>query len=138
MTIELADLRFFGYHGVMDQEAQVGNEFKVDLELVIDATPLEKMVADRQEALERTISYADIFEVIKAEMVTRRELLETLAIAITDRIVSRWPQTLALKIRILKIAPPIPGCNGQAGVSYNWTKEDWKSQIAGIFNIKRF
>ena len=124
MTIELTDLRFFGYHGVMDQEAQVGNDFKVDLEVVIDAKPLEDMVSAGEESLEQTISYADIFEVIKEEMSIRRALLETIAVSLKEKIVGIWPQTLSLNLRITKIAPPIPGCNGSAGVAYKWSKND--------------
>ena len=121
ITIQLTDLRFYGYHGVMPLEAQVGNEFGVDVELDIPAHGLEQMVSENKEDLELTISYADVFDIVKEEMGRRCELLETLAIRTARRITDKWPRIIGGRLRITKIAPPIPGCNGPASVTYTWT-----------------
>lgn len=120
ITISLKDLKFYAFHGVMAQEAMVGNEFVVDVNIRIEAGRLEAMVKEGEEDLNRTISYADIFDIIKKEMDVRSQLLETVAIRIADILQKTFPQIIEGKIRITKVTPPISGINGSAAVTYSW------------------
>lgn len=124
ITISLCDLRFYAFHGVMEQEATVGNEFQVDVELTISSSELEMMVSTGEEDLAKTISYADVFDVIKTEMTIKSQLLETVAIRIANNLQSSFPRILSGKVIIKKLAPPIPSCNGSAAVTYLWDLND--------------
>ena len=61
LTIELKQLRFFGYHGLFEEEKRTGNEFEISLTLGID--PGGRIIRD----LADTIDYAAIFELVKKE-----------------------------------------------------------------------
>ena len=59
--IILKELGFFGYHGVMPEEAVLGQRFFVDLVCGVDLGQ-----AGRSDELEHSISYADMYDVAKA------------------------------------------------------------------------
>ena len=110
--IKLSDLRFHACHGVMPQETKVGNEFIVNLAIRI---PYSEVILE--DNLDDTISYADVYEIIKTEMGNTKQLIETVAAKIAERICSRWPQILSGHITICKSTPPIPTVNGSAEVT---------------------
>lgn len=114
-TVGLTDLRFYAFHGVDPQEQRVGNDFSVTVK--VKYIPHADMHEDR---LENTISYADLYEIAKAEMMTTSKLLETVAFRIAERIIAKWPQIYEGSVNIVKINPPISGCTGQANVEYNF------------------
>ena len=65
MYILLKDLKFYAHHGVDPQETTVGAHFTVNLKIKTDFTN-----AMQTDALEGTISYADIYNAVKEEMQT--------------------------------------------------------------------
>ncbi len=111
-NIKLSDLRFHAYHGVMPQETKVGNEFIVSVSVTI---PFQPAVLD--DSLDATISYADIYEIVKDEMNRPRKLLETVAATISIRLTEKWDQILGGEIKICKSTPPIPGIVGASEVA---------------------
>ena len=75
--IALRDLRFHARHGVWEQENAVGNEFIVTVSVKIPYS--EAIAADQLDA---TISYADLFSIVKEEMRRPRNLVEAVAASI--------------------------------------------------------
>lgn len=73
-SITLDNLRFRARHGVMEQERAVGNTFVVALRLDY---PFEE--AMQTDNLEATLNYAEVYEVVKAEMGVPSRLLEHVA-----------------------------------------------------------
>src|SRR4029450_7486763 len=73
--ILLSGLRVRAHHGVLPHEAQLGQVFVVDLELVVDRPP-----AGRTDALDRTVDYGSLAGRV-AELVggRPRKLLEAVA-----------------------------------------------------------
>ena len=69
--ILLKNVLFFAHHGVAPQETVTGNEFYIDLKLKTDFR--HAAVTDE---LDDTISYADIYTVLKQEMEIPSKLLE--------------------------------------------------------------
>lgn len=116
-TIQLAHLHFFAQHGVLDNERKVGNQFIVDFSA-------EYEVANDfcSDVLEDTVSYADIFELIKAEMERPSSLLEHVAARIVKKVRETWSQFSSIDVRIEKVRPPICGIDGNAAVSLKWMK----------------
>lgn len=111
-NIKLTDLRFHAYHGVMPQETKVGNEFIVSVFVTI---PFQSSVLD--DNLDATISYADIYDIVKDEMNHPRKLLETVAATISIRLTEKWKQIVGGEVKICKSTPPISGISGSSEVA---------------------
>ena len=114
--ITLSGLRFYSNIGVMEQERLIGNEFIVDVEVDNDASHFE------DENLDTTISYADIYEEIKAVMGEEWLLLETVVRTISARIASRWDSVIRVQTTVTKLAAPIAGISGECGLTYQIKK----------------
>lgn len=112
MTVRLENCRFFAFHGVMPRERRCGNEFEVSVAVDYSVT----LPAD--DLLEGTVSYADIYEIVKEEMAVPRQLLETVARAISARIEAQYPVSNEIRVTIRKLTPPIPGITGSASVTF--------------------
>lgn len=102
--ITLQAMKFYAYHGVLEQERRVGNTFVVDLTLT---APLEKAVQSDQ--LEDTINYAEIYELTKQEMNIPSQLLEHVAGRICRALRHHFPQIEQIEIRVSKLNPPFGG-----------------------------
>ena len=111
-VIALTDVRIHAFHGVMDQERKVGNEFKVNLRVEIPYSP-----AIKNDNVDDTVSYADLYNIVREEMAIPRCLLETVADSIAERIAGKWPQIKSGQITICKSTPPILKMTGEAEVT---------------------
>lgn len=114
-TIELKGLQFFSFHGLYEEEKLVGGEFVVDLSLKFSEN-------NTITSIEQTVNYAALYSLIKVEMNQPRELLETLAQSIADKIFIAYPSVKEIDIRIEKKNPPITGFIGSVAV--RWKKEN--------------
>lgn len=104
MKITLHKMRFYAYHGVFAQEQRVGNHFIVELTFWADIA--ESLHRDE---LEETISYADVYEVIKAEMTIPSRLLEHVVGRISERLFATFPRMQRIALTLSKCNPPFPG-----------------------------
>lgn len=104
MKITLHEMRFYAYHGVFAQEQRVGNHFIVELSFWADIA--ESLHRDE---LEETISYADVYEVIKAEMSIPSRLLEHVVGRISERLFATFPRMQRIALTLSKCNPPFPG-----------------------------
>lgn len=104
MKITLHEMRFYAYHGVFPQEQRVGNQFVVELTFWVDVAG-----SVRSDELEETISYADVYEVVKAEMAIPSRLLEHVVGRISERLFTTFPRMQRLTLTLSKCNPPFPG-----------------------------
>lgn len=109
--IELKELQFFSFHGLYEEEKKAGGEFVVDLFASFSA---KKPITD----LDQTINYATLYALVKEEMSDSRELLETLAESIAEKIYLVYPILKKIDIRIEKKNPPIVGFSGRVAIHY--------------------
>lgn len=58
--IILKGMQFFGFHGVLAAEKELGQKFIVDIEMFLDLS-----LAGKSDDLEQTINYADIYALTK-------------------------------------------------------------------------
>jgi len=97
-------MSFYGYHGVFEAEAQLGQRFFVDLVLSLDLSR-----AGASDDLHDTVNYADIFsEVAKIVEGERYKLIETVAARIADRLLESFP-IAEVRVKVTKPHPPING-----------------------------
>jgi len=114
----LRGLAFYGYHGVNAAEQKLGQRFRVDVTLWLDLAP-----AAASDALADTVSYADVYNAVRAVMEgPPSRLLEHVAGRI-GRVLLDDPRVQRVRVRILKAGPPIPGmATGQAGVERSFRR----------------
>lgn len=103
-SIKLTDMQFYAYHGVLAQETKVGNNYVVNIYMMADL-----LQACQTDNVDDTISYALVYDLVKAEMGTPSKLLEHVAMRIFKSIRAVFPQITNLEVRLAKIAPPIRG-----------------------------
>ena len=114
--IQLRDVMLFGRHGVMPQERQLGNQYRINVRLHIDASLFDESADD----LSATISYADVFDLLKQVMDNPAALLESVAVRFSKKAMKRWPGIKRGSIEIVKTVPPIPEMIGEAGIKYEF------------------
>lgn len=114
--IQLRDVMLFGRHGVLPQERQLGNQYRINVRLRIDASSFDEEADD----LADTVSYAEVFEMLRSEMNTPAALLESVAVRFSKKVLSRWPNVKRGFIEIVKTVPPISELIGEAGVKYEF------------------
>ena len=95
MYIYLEGAKFFAHHGVDPQETIVGANFIIDLRLRTDFTH-----AAQTDELKGTVSYADIYAVVKKEMKTPSKLLEHVCERIGQRLFNDFPTIQEIIIRL--------------------------------------
>ena len=114
-VVFIDEVRFHAFHGVMPQERAVGADFTVSLRVEYDFTK-----AAASDDLADTISYADLFHVMKREMLIPSQLLEHVALRIVKAVAARWPKVEKIDIRLRKDNPPMGAdCKG-AGVEIHF------------------
>ena len=106
--IRLNKMVFRGYHGVWDEERQVGQRFEVDVEFAGDVK-----TAAQSDSIRDTIDLYQVYQIIE-KIVTRKsfKLVETLAETIAAALLRQFPAE-ELRLRVRKPNSPVPGiCDG--------------------------
>lgn len=100
--IALLGLEFHGFHGVFPVEAELGARFIVDVEMYL---PLPK-----EDDLSQTVDYSKVYTLIQRQVTQRRyKLIEALASAIADEILTGHKNIAKVVIRVHKPHAPLPG-----------------------------
>jgi 7,8-dihydroneopterin aldolase/epimerase/oxygenase len=102
-TVELQGVELHGFHGVLDEEQREGQRFLFDLRLEV-----EQPVADR---IESTVDYRDVAACVREVSDGRRfRLLESLAAAVADELMARFPlRSVRVTVRKpdVRLDPPV-------------------------------
>lgn len=110
--IILRDLGFYGFHGLFAEEERLGQRFFVDLECGVDLS-----APGETDAIGHTVSYADIYDVVKATFETKRtKLIEALGQNIITALFERFGDINWIIIRIRKPEAPIAMVRGEAAI----------------------
>lgn len=118
--IEICGMRFWGHHGVYEEERRLGQPFEVDVTLYLDLRP-----AGRSDRLEDTVNYADVYHAVADVFAgPPRQLLEALAEETAARLLRRFPLA-KVRVRVAKPSPPIPGTVGRVGVEITREASRW-------------
>lgn len=115
--IFLDNVRFFAYHGVGEQEREVGNEFVINLRLKVDIAR-----AAETDDMTHTVSYADVYENIKAEMDIPSKLLEHVCGRIVKRLFRTFPTVKGIELKLAKRNPPMGADMDAAGVEVHYER----------------
>lgn len=102
--IRLTNIRVFTNHGCLIEEAKIGSEYRVDLQIKADL----RKSADTDE-LSDTVDYVHLNRIVVEEMAIRSKLLEHVAKRIVVRIFNELPMVSSILLEVSKINPPIGG-----------------------------
>lgn len=109
--IFLRDVRLRAFHGVDPQETAVGGDFVVNLRVGYDFS--RAMATDD---VSDTLSYADLYDIVKREMGVPSKLLEHVAGRIAAAVVEYCPAIRSVDLTVTKVNPPMGADCGGAGV----------------------
>ena len=101
--IELKELVFFARHGVLAEEAALGQRFRVDVVASLD--PSLDLTQDRPES---TVNYVELFETVQAIFTEHRfNLLESAANAMAGAILEQFPKVQSVTVKVKKPSVPV-------------------------------
>ncbi|WP_375450429.1 dihydroneopterin aldolase [uncultured Devosia sp.] len=110
--IILKDLGFYGYHGLMTEEKALGQRFFIDLECGVDLA-----ASAATDQISQTVSYATIYDVVKAAFEGRRmHLIEAVAHNIISAIFDAFQEVDWVILRVRKPEAPIAMVRGEAAI----------------------
>ncbi|MDE6513735.1 MAG: dihydroneopterin aldolase, partial [Muribaculaceae bacterium] len=96
MKILINSLRVRACHGVMAQERAVGQEFEISAEL--------EVAYDGSDDLAATVNYAEVCDLLVAEMQQPSDLLEHAALRLCAALRGRFPAIRGGQLTMLKLA----------------------------------
>lgn len=111
--IFLKNMRFYGYHGVLEEENKLGQEYQVDIELSVD---LDKAV--RTDDIKHSVDYSKVFDITKKIVENDKfNLIEALAGKIIENVKSEFAEAIKeIVVTIRKPSAPINGIFDYAAV----------------------
>ena len=102
--IVLDGMEFHSFHGVLDREKATGNLFVVDFR-----GELDMRAAAESDDLSDALNYAEIYDVVAADMDIQSDLLEHVAGRIVKALAAKFPQLDSFSVRVSKRRPPVAG-----------------------------
>jgi dihydroneopterin aldolase len=103
-TINIRGIQLYAYHGCLDEEALIGGEYVVNVQLKGDFS-----VSTKSDKLEDTADYVLVYRIVKEEMGIRSKLIEHVAERIANRLNKELPIVKQLSVEVVKRNPPMNG-----------------------------
>lgn len=103
-TIEVNNIHVYAYHGCLEEEALIGQNYSIDIAIRVDF--LEAALSDD---ITKTVSYVDLNAIAYEEMSIRAKLIETVGLRILNRIKTLNNSIEAIRVKVIKHCPPING-----------------------------
>lgn len=103
-VVELNGVKVYAHHGCLPEEEKIGGHYRVDVSVHTDFTK-----ATESDELSHTVDYVHLNAIVKEEMAIRSKLIEHVGQRIINRIRGEVPLVERVRIRIVKMCPPING-----------------------------
>ncbi|MES2798502.1 MAG: dihydroneopterin aldolase [Bacteroidota bacterium] len=103
-TIEINNIKIYAFHGCLVEEEKIGGNYAVDVMLNTDFSG-----AAQTDDLEKTIDYVVVNKIVQEEMSIRSKLIEHVGQRIVNRLKNEILGLFSLRVKIIKICPPING-----------------------------
>lgn len=117
MEVALHDAEFFARHGFYTEEQLLGNRFVIDIETGFNIG--DNAIADN---LSNTLNYERLYQIAEEEMQLPRQLLETVAQDIINRIKDEFAFAEKILVRLKKLNPPLKGKVKASSVTITYYK----------------
>ncbi|MBA5629190.1 dihydroneopterin aldolase [Moheibacter lacus] len=102
--IILENIRIYSNHGCLDEEALIGSDYVVDLEIEADLSK-----SAETDELGDTVDYVHLNRIVKEEVSIRSKLLEKVADRVLQRIGKEIFMVRFARVKLSKMNPPIGG-----------------------------
>ena len=103
-VIYINDIEVYAYHGCLEEEAVIGGLYSIDAVFHVDVRS-----AAQHDDLTLTIDYVEVSKIVHEEMAIRAKLIETVGYRILHTLERKFPEAEHIRLKLTKIAPPIPG-----------------------------
>jgi dihydroneopterin aldolase len=104
-VIRIKNAVFYAYHGVMQDEQNLGGKFECDVEMAYDFS-----AAAATDSLTKTIDYEQVYSVIQHTVLEKKYyLLEALAETIAASLLKAFGGIERITVRVRKPHPPVRG-----------------------------
>lgn len=118
--IRVHRLAVFARHGVLPEEAVIGQRFFISLDAAVDTR-----AAGTSDDLTKSVSYADMADVAVGIATSRRfNLLEALAEAIATDVLASFPLVEAITVFVEKPSAPVPHVLDSVSVEITRSRAD--------------
>lgn len=96
---------FYGYHGVLTEEQNVGGKFEADVDIYTDFS-----MAAKKDSLNQTIDYEKVYKFMyQLALEQKYYLIEALANRIADELLKKYSAIKKIAVRVRKNNPPLGG-----------------------------
>ena len=103
--INLRNMAFYGYHGNLASENELGQRFFIDISIGVDLTK-----PGQSDSIEDSINYAEIYERTKQIVEGKPyRLIERVGTLIAEAIWGHYEGLIGLSVTVRKPEAPIPG-----------------------------
>jgi dihydroneopterin aldolase len=103
--IRIKRATFYGYHGVLSEEQNVGGKFEADVDIYTDFSE-----AAAHDNLKETIDYHQVYKFLyKLALDQKYYLIEAVTMKIADELLFHFPQIEKVAVRVRKNNPPLGG-----------------------------
>ncbi len=109
--IRVRDIKVHTNHGCLEEEAKIGSDYIVHVEVETDLS-----ISSKTDQLADTVDYVSIYQIVYKEMKQRSKLLETVVQRIIDDILDKHLTVDTVSVEVAKINPPIGGDVGYVSV----------------------
>lgn len=117
-VIEIKGMEFHSFIGHYDEEKQIGNNFRVDINLWYDSTKAEK--SDR---LRDALDYQAVYNIVKQQMNIKCNLIENAAYRILEALWDGFPQLERIEVRLSKLFPKLGGIVNEVAIKLEREKK---------------
>jgi dihydroneopterin aldolase len=111
VTIHLHNVVMHAHHGVYKEEEKSGSNYELNLEVKFDERD------KRIEKIDDTISYEDLYGIVRKKMMVPTPLLEEVCEGIIRKIHHEFARVREVTISIYKLEAPIENFQGKVGVT---------------------
>ena len=103
--IRIKNATFYGYHGVSNEEQNVGGKFESDIDIYTDFSE-----AAEGDDLNKTVDYYQVYSFLNQYAVKQKYyLIEALAVEIADELLKKFHRIIKVAVRVRKNNPPLGG-----------------------------
>jgi dihydroneopterin aldolase len=103
-TINVRGIHLRANHGCLPEEARIGGDFVVNVQLQGDFS-----VAAASDKLTDAADYVKVYEIVKREMKIRSNLIEHVGERIATHLKKEFQQVTQLSVEVIKKKPPMNG-----------------------------
>jgi len=112
-VISLKGLMFYAHHGCLEEEAVIGGNYLVDINIFTDYNE-----AAKNDELSFTVDYCAVHEIVKTQMMIRSKLIENAAYRIAVDLKNNITSIAKVEVKVTKITPPVNGDVPSVSVTY--------------------